>query len=183
MGRILDQDGNNNVLFINDVTMDEGTNSLTTFNFRVSLVKTSPLFDVTFTANTADGTATAGTDYNAVSELTVTIRAGDVNVDVPVEVIADAIDEPDRTFFVDIGSPGPSSVSILDARAVGTIEDDVIRIKKAVISITSIPQRPILCATLAQIVIMNTGTSQTTISTPRFRITPAWNKKITTTTR
>src|SRR5205823_13043755 len=70
---------------------------------------------------TADGTAMAGSDYQATSG-TLTFMPGETQKTVTVSVIGDTANEPDETFFVRLSSP--SNASIADGEGVGTILND-----------------------------------------------------------
>ena len=77
--------------------------------------------DVTVNVATADGTATAGDDYTAVSE-TVTIAAGATRASVQIPTTDDDADEGSETFTVTLsdpsgatlGSPTTATVTIID---------------------------------------------------------------------
>jgi chitinase len=73
------------------------------------------------TYSTANGTATAGTDYDAVSG-TVTIPAGRTTWAVYVTVRSDRKREADETFLVNLSNA--IGATIADAQAVGTIRND-----------------------------------------------------------
>ena len=77
--------------------------------------------DVTVAYSTANGTATAGTDYDAVSG-TLTIPAGQVIRSIPVTVRGDRKREPDEVFYMNLANP--TSATIVDGRAVGTLRND-----------------------------------------------------------
>ncbi len=76
---------------------------------------------VTVSYATADGTATAGSDY-PVSTGTLTIAAGDTSGTISVSITEDDVDEDDETFTVSLsnpenatlGSPASSTVTIID---------------------------------------------------------------------
>lgn len=105
---------------IGDVTVFEGNTG--TWNARflltVSPMTTGP---VTVAYSTANGTATAGTDYNAASG-TVTIPAGRTTWAVYATVRSDRKREADETFYMNISNP--TGATIIDAQGVGTIRDD-----------------------------------------------------------
>jgi chitinase len=71
--------------------------------------------------STADGTAVAGTDYNATSG-TVTIPAGRTTWAVYVQVRGDRKRESEEVFYVNLGNAGGATIA--DGQAVGTIRDD-----------------------------------------------------------
>ena len=70
---------------------------------------------------TANGTATAGSDYGA-KDVTLSIRAGSTTATVAVTVRGDDADEPDETFR--LVATEPHHVTLADGEAVGTIVDD-----------------------------------------------------------
>ena len=102
---------------INDVTLSEGAG---TANFTVSLSAASGK-TVTVNYATANGTATAGSDYTAKSG-TVTFVAGDTRESVSVTILNDAAEEPGETFVVNL--TGPSNATIADAQGQATIQDN-----------------------------------------------------------
>ncbi|HJR07106.1 MAG TPA: Calx-beta domain-containing protein [Pyrinomonadaceae bacterium] len=108
-------------LSIDDVTQAEGDSGTTAFNFTVALSRAVDV-PVTFTVATADNTATAPSDYAAVSPTPVTIPAGETSAPVTVQVNGDTTFEPDETFFVNISNP--SNATISDGQGVGTITND-----------------------------------------------------------
>jgi hypothetical protein len=118
LGTIIDDEPR---ISINDVTKREGKSGTTLFVFTVSL---SVAYDQAVTVNfaTANGTATAGSDYQAESG-TLTFAPCQTTATVIIVVIADQQAEADETFFVNL--TGPSSNSLLiDDRGIGTILDD-----------------------------------------------------------
>ena len=107
-------------LEILDASVTEGNSGLVDLVFTVRLTGPSPT-PVSATLTTANGTATAGADYQATTG-TVTIPAGTVSVTVPVQVFGDLLDEPDETFTATLSAP--SGATIGDGTATGTIVDD-----------------------------------------------------------
>ena len=85
------------------------------------------------TANwsTADGTATSGSDYTAVSSGTLTVAAESRSASISVAVTQDTSDERAETFTVTLS--GPSHATLSGATATGTIADDDL----SVVSITA----------------------------------------------
>ena len=78
---------------------------------------------VTVRYATADGTATAGDDYSAVTGGSLTFAAGDTAATITVTIVADGRDEPEaETFTVTLS--GPRHARLGDATATGTIFDD-----------------------------------------------------------
>src|SRR5213078_198155 len=75
---------------------------------------------------TADGTATAGSDYNAVSG-TLTFAKNQMSKTILVPVIGDRVPEPDEYFFVRLDS-AKAGAKIANGQAVVTIVDDEPRV-------------------------------------------------------
>ena len=98
-------------LAISDVSILEGNSGTTAFVFTVTL---SAPIDQAVTVNyaTADGTATAGSDYTAASG-TLTIPAGQTSGTITVLVNGDRLAEPNETFFVNLSArrtrPSPTA--------------------------------------------------------------------------
>jgi methionine-rich copper-binding protein CopC len=121
VGAILDDEP---TVFINDTTVTEGNAGTVTATFTVSL---SGLHDedVIIPYTTANGTATAGSDYAAKSG-NVTIAAGSLSNTVTVLVTGDRSGEPTENFFVNLGAP--TNAAIADGQGVGSILDNEPRI-------------------------------------------------------
>ena len=77
---------------------------------------------VTIQYATANGTAAAGTDYNAVALTTLTFLPGQTTKLVPVQVKGDLVKEGNETFFVNLS--GATNATITDAQGLGTILND-----------------------------------------------------------
>jgi parallel beta-helix repeat protein len=107
-------------LSISDVTVTEGDAGTTTASFAVTLSAASAQA-VTVSFATADGTATAGSDYVAASG-SLSFAPGVTTQPVQVTVNGDTVDEPDETFLVNLSAP--TSATIADGQGVGTILDD-----------------------------------------------------------
>jgi hypothetical protein len=76
---------------------------------------------VTVKYATANGTATAGSDYTAASGA-LTFAPGQTSLTVPVPVIGDAILESNETFYVNLSSP--VGATLFDSQGLGTILND-----------------------------------------------------------
>jgi len=107
-------------LSIDDVTVTEGTGGTRNAVFTVSLSQASGK-TVTVSYATANGTATAGSDYTSKSG-TLTFAPGQATRTISVSVKSDSTDEPDETFLVNLSTP--TNATILDGQGVGTIVDD-----------------------------------------------------------
>jgi ribosomal protein L35AE/L33A len=116
-GTILDNEPR---ISINDVTVSEGNTGTIGADFTVSLSAASDQ-DVTVHFDTANGSATAGSDYQAASG-TLTIPAGQTSGTITVLVNGDRVAEPDESFLVQLTDP--TNAVILRATGVGTIVDD-----------------------------------------------------------
>jgi predicted extracellular nuclease len=120
--------GNQPVLSVADVSLDEGNSGTTSFVFTLSLSQPAGAGGVAWSASTLDGTATAGSDYTAVSALTGTIAEGQSSATVAVDVSGDTVQEASETFKLRVqvvsgGLPVPPAF----AEATATIvNDDVV---------------------------------------------------------
>ena len=72
---------------------------------------------------TADGTATAGEDYTAVSG-TLVFAAGETAKTVRVPLLDDAVDEGDETFLLRLSNPRGAYLRKMHREATGTIRND-----------------------------------------------------------
>jgi len=109
-------------IVIGDNQMGEGNSGTTPFSFAMSL--SNPSYQpITVEYATADGTATAGSDYQA-AKATFTFLPGHPfqNVPLMVNVNGDTVIEPDETFFVQLSNP--VNASIVKAQGAGTITND-----------------------------------------------------------
>src|SRR4029453_19349063 len=90
------------ILSISDagVPPSEGDSGTSQMSFDVSLVPASAQ-TVTVQYGTANGTATAGSDYSATSG-TLTFAPGETAKSVPVTVLGDTLSEGSETLFVDL---------------------------------------------------------------------------------
>jgi large repetitive protein len=119
IGTIIDDDLSP-ALSVDDVTVVEGASGTTTATFTVSLSNPS-VFAASAVWSTADGSATAGTDY-ATGTGTVSFTAGQTARTVEVTVQGDTLDEADETFSVALANPLGSSIA--DDTGIATIDDD-----------------------------------------------------------
>ncbi|MEO0992226.1 MAG: ExeM/NucH family extracellular endonuclease [Pseudomonadota bacterium] len=108
-------------LSIDDVSQAEGDAGTTDFVFTVTRSgDTSGTTTVDFA--TADGTATAGSDYTAASD-TLTFTAGETTQTITVSVNGDTDLETDETFTVGL-SNASGGATLTDATGQGTIVND-----------------------------------------------------------
>ena len=105
---------------VREVVVVEGNSGTTQATFVVALSGPSSQ-TVSFSYATANGTATAGSDYIAASG-TGSFAPGEVEKPVVVLVIGDTVDETQETFFLDISNVQNATVS--SNRGNGFIVDD-----------------------------------------------------------
>lgn len=115
---------------VGDASVAEGNSGTTQMNFTVSLSKatTGP---VTVGYSTANGTATAGSDYVAKSG-TITFAAGETQKTISITVNGDKIAELHETLALNLASP--TGATIADGAAAGTILTDEAIVPKIVIT-------------------------------------------------
>ncbi len=106
---------------VSDVSKTEGNSGSSNIVFTVSLTAATST-PVTFTYATADGTATAGSDFVAASG-TATIPAGSTSVTVNVGVNGDTAIENNETFTLNLSNLS-SNATFVRATATGTITND-----------------------------------------------------------
>jgi hypothetical protein len=119
VGRIINDDLA--TLGIADASIAEGNGGVQTLSFAVQLSRAMPN-PVTFDIATSNGTATAGSDYTARSQVGRFLDAGRTRLLVEVEVKGDALVEPSETFSVTLSNV--SGAALGDGVAVGTIVND-----------------------------------------------------------
>jgi Calx-beta domain/Subtilase family len=105
---------------INNVSATEGNSGTKNFTFHLQLSKASSKA-TTVQFATANGTATAGSDYVAKTQL-VTFPAGTTGQNVAVAVKGDTTPEPNETFSAKLTKP--VRMKIADGTGVGTIQND-----------------------------------------------------------
>ena len=105
-------------IVINDVTMDE-ENGFMLFTVTASSVAGS---DISFTYETADGTAKEGTDYTSVTGAGV-IKAGEDSTTIKVPIVDDFYVEDTEQFFLNLSDISPNA-TLSDDQGKGTILDN-----------------------------------------------------------
>jgi len=108
-------------LSINDVSVTEGNSGTANVNFTVSLSAASNQ-TVAVNVATADGTALAGSDYQAIASTLVTFPPMTTTQIVTVLVNGDLVDEPNETFFVNLTDA--TNATIADGQGICTIVDN-----------------------------------------------------------
>src|SRR4029079_14182897 len=107
-------------LAVTGASVAEGAAGSSPLSFTFSL-STPVSWPVTVQYATADGTATAGSDYQADSG-SVTFAPGETQKAVVIAVIGDTAIEPDETLYLDLS--GADGAPIGTAAATGTILND-----------------------------------------------------------
>lgn len=128
-GTILNDEGP--VVRITDVSKAEGNSGTSTFVFAVNLTPASST-PVTVNYATANGSASAGSDYTPVPLLPLTFNPGETSKTVVVNVSGDTVIEVNETFFVNLSNA--AGATIFDNQGVGTIlneEGSVVRVTDA----------------------------------------------------
>lgn len=118
--------GGTPVLTFGDQSAVEGDAGTKEFMFTMSLSQPAGPGGLTFQYSTADGTATAGIDYVAVSGASATIAEGTTSVVIGIVVNGDTVVEPNETFFINIDNAGGAIVA--DGQSLGTIVNDDVTI-------------------------------------------------------
>jgi len=102
---------------VNDVTVIEGTAGTTDAVFTLSLSSVSGR-QVNVNFATANGTATAGADYQSATG-TVTFNPGETSKPITVVVNGDVLNESNETFFVNLSNA--NNATLADSQGQGTI--------------------------------------------------------------
>ena len=105
---------------VGNAAVTEGNDGTATLSFKVRLSSAAKKSGSLRFA-TADGTATAGSDYEALSG-TIRFTRGDRSKTININVVGDTVVEPDETLTVRLS--GPVNVKITRATATGTIKND-----------------------------------------------------------
>ncbi|QSV62267.1 MAG: hypothetical protein HEQ26_05345 [Dolichospermum sp. DL01] len=109
-------------LSIKDITVTEGNTGTTNATFTVTL-SGETFQPVTVNYATANGTATAGSDYTATTgTLIFNVNPGETSKQITVSVLGDSLFEGNETFFVNLSNA--INANIADAQGQGTINND-----------------------------------------------------------
>jgi chitinase len=107
---------------IGNASIAEGNSGTSTLSFPITL-SYALTAAVTVTYSTSNGTATAGSDYTAVTGGTVTIPAGQTTGVIPITILGDTTFEPDETLTVTLTGV-TNAVLGTPSAATGTIQND-----------------------------------------------------------
>ncbi|MBZ0315387.1 MAG: right-handed parallel beta-helix repeat-containing protein [Anaerolineae bacterium] len=121
VGTITDDDATPTVS-IDDLTVNESAGTLT---FTVTLSAVSGL-NVSVPFTSADGTATTPADYSVTTGSPINIAAGLTTQTIAVDIVTDALDEPNEDFTVTLQTPTNADLDpvVANTIGVGTINDD-----------------------------------------------------------
>lgn len=106
---------------ITDVTQAEGSSGTTAFVFTVSLFRpTSKTVNVSY--STQDETATAGSDYTAVTNQTLTFAPNETSKQITISVMGDGVREGEEKFSVVLSNV--ANATLLKATGTATVQND-----------------------------------------------------------
>src|SRR3954469_3831441 len=106
---------------INDVSLSEGNSGINLLTFTVSRTGTAA-FSLDYA--TSDGSAAAGSDYDAIALTTLNFAEGETSKTLSVTVNGDTDAETNETFSVNLSNAVGPGATIIDATGLGTITDD-----------------------------------------------------------
>ena len=111
-------------LSIANAQISEGNSGTKLLAFTVTATRNGYVGAITAKYNTANGTATAGSDYVAVAAGTLTIPAGQNTGVVNITINGDTTIEPNETLRLTLSAPSPANATFARATATGTIRND-----------------------------------------------------------
>ncbi|MBU0679582.1 MAG: lamin tail domain-containing protein [Verrucomicrobia bacterium] len=109
------------VFSVQDVSLNEGDSGTSEAMFTVTLLP-APTQNVSVTLSTADGTATAGSDYTAVAATALVFTAGVTQQTFDVSILGDTQTSTNEIFYLNLSNP--TNGMITDSQAVCTILND-----------------------------------------------------------
>ncbi|MCD9185601.1 MAG: FG-GAP-like repeat-containing protein [Pyrinomonadaceae bacterium] len=118
---------------IANATVIEGNSGTQTIKFVLSVSSPSKL-PITVNYATANGTATAPSDYQQVSAQKI-LPAGTLTATIDISVVGDVIPEADENFFVNL--TGATNATIDDGQAVGVIGNDDVGVGSGTVKLIS----------------------------------------------
>ncbi len=151
-GTITDDDGPPTVSVGDATAVDEGNDTSATTDMTFTVTLSAASGKTVTVPYTLGGTADAGDDYTDPTTKSVTIAAGDTTADIVIPVIGDAVDEPDETVIVTLGTPTNATVSTAEGAGTGTG------------TITDDDDAPVLAINSPSVAEGNTGTATLTFT-------------------
>ena len=109
---------------IGSMSVSEGDSGNTTVNLPVTLSAASGRTVTVKYADAGTGSATSGTDYQALTAGTLTFAEGETSKNVPVVVIGDATPEGAESVSVTLSEPSNASIRTANRTGTLTINDD-----------------------------------------------------------
>ena len=113
------------VVSIGNASTAEGNAGTRNLAFTITRDKANTNVDINYASS--DGTATAGSDYTAVTATTVSFTGFDLTKTVNVIISGDRDIENDETFTVTLSSPVNAKISATNGSATGTITNDDVK--------------------------------------------------------
>lgn len=121
IGTLSNDDAVGPSISVGDATTTEGNTGTHTVSFTLTLDAASGQA-ISVTVNTADGTASAGSDFVGLTNQVVTFNPGETTKSVLVTVLGDTSVETNETFTLNLSTP--VNATIADAQGVATITND-----------------------------------------------------------
>ncbi len=121
---------------VNPIQRENAGGSKTTYDFVINLDQPSDQ-PVSVRVNTTDGSATSGSDYEAIDQI-ITFDAGTTSKTVSVTVNDDLIQEPDETFTVSVTPTDSSVIAGTATSAIATIQDDDAKPTVSIVNTTAL---------------------------------------------
>ncbi|MEM9656599.1 MAG: Calx-beta domain-containing protein, partial [Actinomycetota bacterium] len=142
---------------IDDVTVDEtGTNATLTLSLDRTIGN-----QIDVQVDTADGTATAGADYTALTAQLVSFPANTQTVTVDVPILDDNAFEGDEDFTVNLSNP--VNAAILDNQGLVTITDDETVPQMSIADVSAVEGDDSFKAVLVNITLDSTSSQPITV--------------------
>jgi Calx-beta domain/Domain of unknown function (DUF4114) len=110
------------IVSVNNVSFFEGNAGTKNVTFNITLNQASEV-EVTVDVATADGTATAGSDYTALDKTTIYFAAGETSKQITVPIIGERTIEGNEAFKLILSDPTNATISA-NSYGTGTILDD-----------------------------------------------------------
>ena len=125
-GTITDDDDAPTVSVADATAVNEGDDPDTTVDMSFTVTLSAASANAVTVPYTLSGTATGGSDYETPSSTSLSIPAGDSSGTIVIKVKGDALDEPNETIIVTLGTPTNATVSTTAGAGTGTgtITDD-----------------------------------------------------------
>ena len=174
-------------LSINDVTLTEGNSGTKNATFTVTL-SGETFQPVTVNYATANGTATAGSDYTATTgTLIFNVNPGETSKQITVSILGDTLAESDETFFINLSNP--INANIADNQGIATITNDDVALPTITLAVspssvtedstTNLVYTFTRTGSTTSVLTVNYGITGTADSTDYTGATPGTGKTIT----